>query len=226
MRRFAFDDGRIRASDSPPENIAFGRVDRCGESSFGEAMSKDTQLDSANIKRLGDAEANRDALWEAAKRFIVEIRQQMPAKGAGTAAKRFPSIAAIRDALNFHGFKTTRGGPITYNTVNRMLADHFDEWTSIPSAQVIENALLPPPIHIMGRFRLLEDVGEFVAGDYGQVNEINEHGVIGFFTDWDSARIAHPEHMEILVRPHQMRMVATDLMDWFSLKRDGSARPS
>lgn len=180
-------------------------------------MNDDDPLFPANNRRLADAKANHDKLWEAVKRFVVEIRQQMPTRGVGTAADPFPSIPVIVESLNFDGLKTSRGNPVNYNTVSRLLTERYDEWKAIPSAQEMEDALPSPDVHLWGRFRLLEDVGEFSAGDYGQVIEINEHGIIGFLTDWDSVKISQPEHMELLIRPHQMRMVASDLTHWFSL---------
>ncbi|MEZ0497519.1 hypothetical protein ACAX61_14645 [Sphingomonas sp. IW22] len=186
-------------------------------------------MKAANLKRLADAKAHNDLLWQAVKWFVVEIRSQMPSRGKGTTAEPFPSVPAIVKALNLHGLKTTHNKPINYNTVSRLITDRFDEWAAIPTAREMEDALPAPQPYVWGRFRLLEDVGEFSEGDYGQVKEIIDGGVIGFFTDWDSVKIRDPEHMEIPVRLHQMRMVAGNLHDWLSLpQRDPfeSAHPS
>ncbi|MBB3695837.1 hypothetical protein FHY05_004503 [Sphingomonas sp. BK580] len=174
-------------------------------------------MKSANLRRLAHAKSHNDEIWEAVKWFVIEIRSQMPTRGRGTAKKPFPSIPAIVKGLNLSGYKTTRNKPINYNTISRLLTDRFDEWAAIPTAEDMENALPAPEPYVWGRFRLLEDVGEFSAGDYGQVREIVDGGVIGFFTDWDSVRIKEPEHMEISVKLHQMRMVAGNLHDWLLL---------
>ncbi len=208
----------------PPLATAFGALDRRTQSSFGAEMSKPPPLNSANIKRLAASKAHKEELWDAVKYVIVEMRSQFPAKGTGTPAEPFPPVPAIVDWLNHFEFKTTHNKAINYNTVSRLLTSYFDEWMKIPSARQMEDELPSPRIHVLGRFRLLEDLGEFCEGDYGQVEEITEQGVIGFLTDWDSVRIRDPEHTRILIRPHQMRMVAANLHDWYAAP--GEADPN
>lgn len=200
----------------PPLATAFGGLDRRTQSSFGAGMNESSPLKSANLNRLAASKVHKEELWEAVKYIIVEVRSQFPSKGTGTPAQPFPPIPAIVKWLNHYEFKTTHNKAINYNTVSRLLTSYFDEWMKIPSARQMEDELPSPRIYVLGRFRLLEDVGEFLEGDYGQVEEITDHGVIGFFTDWDSVRIREPEHTSILIRPHQMRMVAANLHDWYA----------
>lgn len=205
-------------------SIAFGVVDRLEKSSFGKRMMRSDPMMSANIRRLANASAHNDRLWEAIKWIAIEIRQQAPSKGKGTAANPFPSTPTIVSWLNEYGFVTTRKRPINYNTVSGILKDRFDEWSAIPTIEEIENALPAPEPSFLHRFRLTEDIGEFEVGDYGMILEVVEGGVRAAFTDWNivgsrdpKADILAREPMEnpiVLVKYHQMRMVAHNLHEW------------